>query len=150
MPNPFGPGGGGIGGGAPVGGQPPVQAPGTGGGVQSGTSTASGSGYLAPQAVRSTTATPGPQGQTGIGAGNSSWLQNMSTYLGGLTSRPKGGLYINPNAANPFQGMGQSLTLGNAPQTAGPQSLLTQAEGGNPFYTQGGQYGPSANNWSSL
>lgn len=47
--------------------------------------------------------------------------------------RPTGGLYINPMATNPFEGMGSPLTLGNAPQYSGPETLLNMGLGGNPF-----------------
>lgn len=69
---------------------------------------------------------------TGSGTGpqfDQNYLQNLATFAGGLSARPKGGLYLNPTAKNPFEGIGMPLTGGNAPQYGAPWSLLQLAQG---------------------
>lgn len=81
-------------------------------------------GILNAQAVRS----------TGSGPYDAAYRQNLATYAGGQFSRPGGIMSFNPTDLSTFPG--NPVGGGNAPLPGLPDSLISQALGGNPFSFQ--------------
>lgn len=71
-----------------------------------------------------------PVRATGSGPFDPSYRQNLSTYAMGQFAPPQQGWNINPT--NPGN-VGMTTGGGNAPVYGMPQSLLGQAQGGQPF-----------------
>lgn len=71
-----------------------------------------------------------PVRATGSGPFDPSYRQNLSTYAMGQFAPPQQGWNINPT--NPGN-VGMATGGGNAPVYGMPQSLLGQAQGGQPF-----------------
>ena len=69
---------------------------------------------------------------TGKGPGGAAYGQNLATYAGGQFLQPQGGLQFNPFQIGQSQ-FGQNVGGGNAPSTGIPQTLLGQAQGGQPY-----------------
>jgi hypothetical protein len=72
---------------------------------------------------------------TGTGPFDSAYRQDLATYAGGNFLQPQGGLSFNPTAQPGQAGAlgGQATGGGNAPVQGLPNSLLTQALGGQGF-----------------
>lgn len=79
---------------------------------------------LNPEAVRA----------TGTGPYDPAYRQNLATYAGGQFSRPGGSMNFNPTDLSSFPG--NPVGGGNAPLPGLPDSLVSQALGGNPFSFQ--------------
>lgn len=69
---------------------------------------------------------------TGSGPGGAAYGQNLANYSGGQFMRPQGGLQFNPFQIGQTQ-FGAPTGGGNAPSYGIPQTLLGQAQGGQPF-----------------
>jgi len=79
-----------------------------------------GPNVVGPEAVRA----------TGSGPFDPGFRQNLATFAGGLFNRPGGNLSFNPTSNQSF---GQATGGGNAPLLGMPNTLLSNALGGNPF-----------------
>lgn len=77
------------------------------------------SNVVGPQAVRA----------TGQGPYDNAYRQDLATYAGGLFQRPNGVLSLNPTG----QLSGNATGGGNAPVQGMPNTLLSQALGGQGF-----------------
>ena len=69
---------------------------------------------------------------TGNGPGGAAYGQNLASYAGGQFMRPQGGLQFNPFNISQTQ-FGSPVGGGNAPSIGMPNTLLGQAQGGQPF-----------------
>jgi hypothetical protein len=67
---------------------------------------------------------------TGSGPFDPAFRQNLATFAGGLFNRPGGNLSFNPTSNQSF---GQATGGGDAPLLGMPNTLLSNALGGNPF-----------------
>lgn len=84
-----------------------------------------------PQAPTSQTIGAESVRATGSGPFDSAYRQNLATFAGSQFTRPGGALQFNPTGLG--QGFGAPTGGGNAPLTGMPQTLLGQAQGGQPL-----------------
>ena len=89
-----------------------------------------------PQAQPGQSQTVGAQSvtATGLGPFDPAYRQNLATFAGGQFARPGGSLQFNPTGLG--QGFGAPTGGGNAPLPGMPNTLLGQAQGGQPLVPQ--------------